>query len=85
MTSELGNKELFPRARDVVYLDTAAEGLPPSSTLAAFERYFAAKSSGSPGRAQLYETERQTVALAASLLDAAAENVALVGNASDAL
>ncbi|MCB9383534.1 MAG: aminotransferase class V-fold PLP-dependent enzyme [Bryobacterales bacterium] len=85
MTSELGNKELFPRARDVVYLDTAAEGLPPSSTRAALERYFAAKSSGSPGRAQLYETERQTVALAASLLDAAAENVALVGNASDAL
>ncbi|MEZ5364289.1 MAG: aminotransferase class V-fold PLP-dependent enzyme [Bryobacterales bacterium] len=85
MTSDLGNKELFPQAREVIYLDTAAEGLPPSSTAAALERYFAAKSSGSPGRTQFYEVERETTALAASLIGASAENVALVGNASDAL
>jgi hypothetical protein len=45
------NKQLFPRASEVSYLDTAAEGLPPGSSEDALLSYRRAKSSGTPDRA----------------------------------
>lgn len=44
-------KDRFFRAREVAYLDTAAEGLPPPDTAAEpLSRYFRDKSVGTPGR-----------------------------------
>jgi cysteine desulfurase / selenocysteine lyase len=84
-TIALPLKDRFPRSRDVVYLDTAAEGLPPDSAEQALVRYFRDKSLGTPGRRQLFAVEREAVGAAARLLGANPANVALVAHASDAL
>ena len=76
---------MFPRAGQVAYLDTAAEGLPPASAGEALQTYFEHKSLGSQGRERLYATELETAALAAGLLGAPAKDVALLANASDGL
>ena len=85
MPDTLWGKDHFPRTRQIVYLDTAAEGIPPSAAGEALERYWEHKSMGSPGRKRLYETDWETTALAAGLLGAATDDVALLGSASDAL
>jgi selenocysteine lyase/cysteine desulfurase len=79
------NKQLFPLASQVCYLDTAAEGLPPASGEAALLSYWHEKSRGTPGRARLYEKHRETCDSAAKLLRTSAENIALLANASEAL
>src|SRR5688572_2216126 len=48
------NEQLFPLAREVAYLDTAAEGLPPLACEAALTAYWREKSRGTPGRARLF-------------------------------
>lgn len=79
------NRQLFPRASEVCYLDTAAEGLPPASGEEALLSYWRAKGMGTPGRARLGEMQAETEAAAARLLGTSAENVALLGNSSEAL
>ncbi len=79
------NKQLFPRASELCYLDTAAEGLPPAFSEEALIAYWRLKSSGSPGRAKLYEVQAETEAAAARLLGTSPENVALLSNSSEAL
>lgn len=78
-------KELFPYAKDVVYLDTAAEGLPAPRVREAFRDYCRAKSLGTPGRVKFHETERESISLAATILGTDPANVALVGSASEGL
>ncbi len=79
------NKSQFPSTREVAYLDTAAEGIPPSLAAAALQEYWQQKASGSPGRVRHYEVQRQAEASAAGLLGAEPENVVLLANASEAL
>lgn len=79
------NKDQFPRTREVSYLDTAAEGIPPLVAAAALEEYSKQKSSGSPGRHRHYQIQREAEAAAAGLLGAETENVVLLANASEAL
>jgi selenocysteine lyase/cysteine desulfurase len=79
------NKQLFPMASQVCYLDTAAEGLPPASTEAAMLAYLREKSRGTPGRVRLYEQHVETCEAAANLLRTAADNIALLANSSEAL
>jgi cysteine desulfurase / selenocysteine lyase len=85
MPDKLWSKDLFPLARQLVYLDTAAEGLPPATAGQALLRYFEHKSMGAAGRPSLYETGQETTALAAGMLGASPNEVALLGSASEAL
>jgi cysteine desulfurase / selenocysteine lyase len=78
-------KALFDRSRWLAYLDTAAEGLPLQDSEKALSEYFEDKSSGSPGRTRMFQAEKETLRLAATLLGTSAENVAFSGNATDAL
>jgi cysteine desulfurase/selenocysteine lyase len=78
-------KERFSRARQVVYLDTAAEGLPLDTAKQALVHYFQDKSLGTPGRRCLFARELEVVEAAARLLGTDHENVALVAHASEGL
>ncbi len=81
----LPDKLNFPRAREIAYLDTAAEGLPPVACLGALEKYYRDKASGSPGRKRLYEAETETRAALATLLGTSFENIALLDHVSGAV
>ena len=81
----LPGKSRFPRARDVAYLDTAAEGLPLADSATAMADYFRAKSMGTQGRECLYKLEREATSTAARMLGTSAENVALPSSASEAV
>ncbi|MGB8478320.1 MAG: aminotransferase class V-fold PLP-dependent enzyme [Acidobacteriaceae bacterium] len=78
-------KAQFRRATEIAYLDTAAEGLPLDESKDALLEYFADKSSGTPGRIRMFEVENNTVRAVASILGTSEKNVALVGNATEAL
>jgi cysteine desulfurase / selenocysteine lyase len=78
-------KQFFPRALEVAYLDSAAEGLPAPGSAEAAARYFRDKHLGSPGRRYFYEVEAETLALAATLMGAGSNDVTLLSNASEAL
>ena len=81
----LNYKQQFPRTREVAYLDTAAEGLPAPGLEESFAAYCRDKSRGTPGRKQFHEMEEETRGLAARLLGAEANDIALVGSASEGL
>jgi len=81
----MADKSRFPRAGELVYLDTAAEGLPPAEAAEALLEYYADKAAGTPGRRRLYERELETKCAVAALLGAGSEDVALLGSASDGL
>lgn len=78
-------KKLFPRAVEVAYLDTAAEGLPVPKAEDAAREYVRHKSMGTPGRRALFAAEAETIELAARLLGTEKTNVALLSSASEAL
>jgi selenocysteine lyase/cysteine desulfurase len=78
-------KDLFPRTSEVSYLDTAAEGLPPLASEIALAEYWREKSRGTPGRARLFEIQRETEEAAAKLLNASADDIVLLANSSEAL
>jgi len=69
----------------VAYLDTAAEGIPPETALAANRAYWQAKKMGSPGRPRLYREYDELRNSAAQLLGAGADDVVPLANASVAL
>ncbi|MEO8126807.1 MAG: aminotransferase class V-fold PLP-dependent enzyme [Bryobacteraceae bacterium] len=79
------DKKLFPIPSGISYLDTAAEGLPPLAAEAARSAYWQAKQRGTPGRAQLYEEQKEVEAAAARLLGTDADNIVLLANSSEAL
>jgi cysteine desulfurase/selenocysteine lyase len=81
----LRSKESFERARQVAYLDTAAEGLPVPACQDAFLEYCRAKMLGTPGRKEFHAVEAETIGLAAELLGTNPANVALVSSASAAV
>jgi hypothetical protein len=61
-------KKYFPRASEVTYLDSAAEGLPAPGVAESFAEYCQHKSHGTPGRKCFHQVEEETRALAARLL-----------------
>ena len=79
------HKAQFPRAQEVTYLDTAAEGLPPLTAADALGEYWKEKSRGTPGRRRLFEMQRETECAAARLLGASPEDVVVLANSSEAL
>ncbi len=78
-------KDLFPTAREVTYLDTAAEGLPHPDCEKAFQLYSRIKARGTPGRVELHRVEADALHLAASLLSTDSSNVTFLSSASEAL
>ncbi|TAM82054.1 MAG: aminotransferase class V-fold PLP-dependent enzyme [Acidobacteria bacterium] len=78
-------KDLFPTAKEVTYLDTAAEGLPHPECANAFQLYAQIKARGTPGRIELHKTEAAALDLAARLLGTDSSNVTFLASASDAL
>lgn len=78
-------KDFFPRARQVTYLDTAAEGLPLPAAEEALAAYYRDKASGSPGRRNFYAREYECRASVARLLGCPVDDVALVSSATEAL
>jgi cysteine desulfurase / selenocysteine lyase len=81
----LASSDGFARRSGEIYLDTAAEGLLPACAAEGAEAYLRDKSRGSPGRQAMFEEEGKAKAAAARLLGAAAEDVAFLPSASDAL
>jgi len=81
----LSYKHLFPRAKEVAYLDTAAEGLPVPGCAEAFARYCQDKEQGTPGRRMFHRIEAETIELAARLLGTQPGNVTFLSCASEAL
>ena len=79
------NKNDFPRSLETAYLDTAAEGLPPRSSHDALVRYFQQKTSGTPGRRELYAEESAARCLVGRLLGTNEDQIALLGSASEGL
>ena len=79
------NKQFFPLADGVSYLDTAAEGIPPLTSEQALAMYWHEKSRGTPGRKRLFEAQKETEEAAARLLGTSPDNVVLLANASEAL
>ena len=75
-------KTQFHTARNLTYLDTAAEGLPLDKSSEALLSYFHDKTSGTPGRERMFATEKKAVAAAAQLVGTSPENIALIGNAT---
>lgn len=75
----------FPRAMELTYLDTAAEGLPVATEADALLQYFRDKSLGTPGRKEFHRVEGEALTLAAELLGTDAENVTFLGSASEAM
>jgi len=78
-------KNLFPRAAEVTYLDTAAEGLPLPQVDQSFSGYYRAKSQGTSGRKDLHAVEAGALCLVARLLGTEPANVAFLASTSDAL
>lgn len=78
-------KDLFPTAREVTYLDTAAEGLPHPECGKAFQLYSEIKARGTPGRVELHKAEAETLDMAARLLGTDSSNVTFLSSASEAL
>jgi cysteine desulfurase/selenocysteine lyase len=78
-------KTLFPRAMEVAYLDSAAEGLPAPGCTEAFLRYCRDKEQGTPGRRFLHQAEAEALEMVAQLLKTEKSNVAFVSSASEAL
>jgi len=78
-------REMFARASEVTYLDTAAEGLPHPLCERAFRDYFTAKSQGTPGRRGHFAAEKDALEVAGRLLGTDSANIGFVASASDAL
>src|SRR2546422_6571288 len=78
-------KHRFPTAQQLVYLDTAAEGLLLPEWEEALGEYHRAKTRGSPADKEFYRIEAETVESAAQLLGTQPDNVVLLSNASSAV
>jgi cysteine desulfurase/selenocysteine lyase len=78
------SKVSFPTAHNRAYLDTAAEGLPPTSVETALAEYWREKGKGTPGRKRHYEVQAAAERAVATLIGASPDDVVLLSNTSDA-
>lgn len=75
----------FPAAGEMVYLNTAAEGLGSATLERSLTRYAAAKRRGSLGRDEMTETGMATKRHLARWIDCEAEDVAFFGSTTEAI
>ena len=84
MLTDESRDRLFPSLRDIVYLNTAAEGIPPVTTGGALQAYLSDKVRGMAGRDQLFEQFAATQESAADLMGVSAEEVSFCSSTSEA-
>ncbi len=84
MISDESRDRLFPSLREKVYLNTAAEGIPPVKVGEALQRYHADKVRGMAGREQLFEEFAACRVSAAELIGITAEEVSFCSSTSEA-
>lgn len=82
---DLPDKSRFPGTREMAYLDTAAEGLPPVESEEALRAYYRDKAGGTPGRRAMHAEERACVCAVARLVGASAEEIAMLSCAGEGL
>lgn len=76
--------QLFPGLTERVYLNTAAEGIPPASSHASLEQYSREKALGMEGRDALFAELEECRESAARLLGLSREEVAFCSSTSEA-
>lgn len=76
--------QLFPSLREKVYLNTAAEGIPPVTAGEALQVYHSDKVRGMAGREQLFEKFAACQISAADLIGVSAEEVSFCSSTSEA-
>ena len=74
----------FPSLREMTYLNTAAEGIPPAVVGEALARYFADKQDGSPARERHFAELESARALVAEMFGLAPNETAICSNSSEA-
>src|SRR5262245_50523728 len=75
----------FPAAGEMVYLNTAAEGLASTTLERSLARYAAAKRRGSLGRDEMAGTAAETKSRLARRLGCRAADIAFFGSTSEAI
>jgi selenocysteine lyase/cysteine desulfurase len=81
----LAPQQDFIGVEDSTYLYTGAESAPLKSQSQALERYLHERSHGEAGRAAHIETERQCKTRLADVMGCGADDIGLVGSASEAI
>lgn len=84
MLTDESRHRLFPSLHEKVYLNTAAEGIPPVSAAEALQNYHSDKVRGMAGREQLFETFAACQVSAAELIGLSAEEVSFCSSTSEA-
>lgn len=74
----------FPSLQNMVYLNTAAEGIPPVEVGEALQQYFADKQLGMDGRGPHFAALEETKALVAELYGLTANEIAICSCSSEA-
>ena len=81
----LAPRQDFIGVEDATYLYTGAESAPLKSQAQALERYLQERSRAEAGRAEHIETEKRCKQRVADLMGCAADDIGLVGSASEAI
>jgi cysteine desulfurase / selenocysteine lyase len=84
MLSEKSRRHSFPTLDQMVYLNTAAEGIPPLGVGAALERYFHDKQQGMDGRISHAAEWHAVKALTAELYGLSADEIGICSSSSEA-
>ena len=84
MLTPQSRREAFPTLEEMVYLNTAAEGIPPLSVGRALDQYFADKQRGMDGRDAQFAQYEAAKALAAKLYGLSEEEIGICSCSSDA-
>jgi cysteine desulfurase/selenocysteine lyase len=84
MLTETSRRASFPGLEQMVYLNTAAEGIPPLEVHAALDEYFSDKQLGMDGRDRHFAMLERAKALTAGLFGLTAAEIAICSCASEA-
>ena len=74
----------FPSLTEMVYLNTAAEGIPPLEVREALDQYFRDKQLGMDGRERHFATLEETKALVAELYGLTQSEIGICSCSSEA-
>ena len=77
-------RKSFPSLEEMVYLNTAAEGIPPLEVGAALEQYFRDKQLGMEGRERHFAALEETKSLVAELYGLAPHEISVCSCSSEA-
>lgn len=84
MLTEESRQQSFPMLKEMVYLNTAAEGLPPIEVGEALQQYFRDKQLGMDGRDPHFAALEETKSLVAELYGLTSQEIAICSCSSEA-